>query len=277
MTTSSSLDFANQDLRNRSFKRKSLNGANFSGANIRGCDFSNALLREANFVQVRAGQPLNRLMLLGTVALLLAGLAIHAFSLMIFGVLGRTAAESAWSYAIALHASLGLAGAGAAVLTLERLKPIVKRLSMTTSGSATGALLGFFYVGSLTDQDPQVATIAAAIASLSVALLTFRVQHQAFVMAIATVGSVAGYGFAFLASATASAFLSTHHILMGLIWCALSLSYVVITLSTLIGSLKAARRAFRTSFRNADLTNAKFTGSQLRNVDFSGAIGSPFR
>ncbi|MBD1869850.1 pentapeptide repeat-containing protein [Cyanobacteria bacterium FACHB-471] len=265
MTTPASLNFANQDLRNRSFKGKSLNGANFSSANIRGCDFSNALLREANFVQVRAGQPLNRLMLLGTVALLLAGLAIHAFSLMIFGVLGRTAAESAWSYAIALHASLGLAGAGAAVLTLEGLKPIVKRLSMTTSGSATGALLGFFYVGSLTDQDPQIATIAAAIASLSVALLTFRVQHQAFVMAIA-----------FLASAIASAFLSAHHILMGLIWCALSLSYVVITLSTLIGSLKAARRSFRTSFRNADLTNAKFTGSQLRNVDFSGAIGTPF-
>lgn len=276
MTTPPPLDFANRDLRNRSFKGKNLNSANFSGADIRGCDFSNALLREANFAQVRVGQTPSRFISLSVAALILAGFAIHAFSLMVFGVLGRTAAESLWTYVIALYASLELAGAGAAVLALEGLTPTVQCMFMTISGSATGALLSFFYVGSLADQDPQVATIAAAIASLSVALLTFKVQHQAFVMAIATVGSIAAYGFAFLAAASASAFLSAQHILIGLIWSALSLSYVVITLSALIASLKVIRRAFRTSFRNADLTNARFPGAKLRNVDFSGAIGTHF-
>ncbi|MBD2058644.1 pentapeptide repeat-containing protein [Oculatella sp. FACHB-28] len=276
MTTPVSLNFANQDLRNCSFKGKSLNGANFSSADIRGCDFSHALLREANFTQVRAGQPVSRFMLLGTVALFLAGLAIHAFSRMVFGVLGRTAAEPTWTYVIALHVSLGLAGAGAAVLNLEGLKPSVQRLLMFISGSASGALLGFFYGGSIADKNPQVATVAAAIASLSVAFLTLKVKHQALVVAIATVGSVAAYGFAFLAAATTSAFLSTQHILMGLIWSALSLGYVVITLSASVASLKAARRAFRTSFKNADLTNANFIGAKLHNVDFSGAIGTHF-
>jgi hypothetical protein len=276
MTTPASLNFANQDLRNCSFKGKSLNGADFSSADIRGCDFSHALLREANFTQVRAGQPIGRFMLLGTVALLLAGLAIHAFSLMVFGVLGRTAAEPTWTYVIALHVSLGLAGAGAAVLNLEGFKPRIQRFLITISGAASGALLGFFYGGSLADKNPQVATIAAVIAGLSIAFLTLKVKHQVWVVAIATVGSAAAYGFAFLAATTAGASFSTQHILMGLIWSALSLGYVVITLSALVASLKAIRRAFRTSFRNADLTNARFTGAKLRNVDFSGAIGHPF-
>lgn len=276
MTTPPPLNFANQNLRDRSFKGKNLNRADFRGADIRGCDFSNALLQEANFAQVRAGQTPSRFILLSIAALILAGFAIHAFSLMVFGVLGRTAAESVWTYVIALYISLGLAGAGAAILVLEGLQPTVQRIFMIISGSATGALLSFFYVGSLADQDPQVATIAAAIASLSVALLTFKVQHQALRVAIATVGSVAGYGFAFLAATTASAFLSTQHMLMGFIWSALSLGYVVIALSALVTSLKVARRAFRTSFRNADLTDARFTGAKLRNVDFSGAIGTHF-
>jgi hypothetical protein len=215
MTTPPPLNFANQNLRNRSFKGKKLNSADFSGADIRGCDFSNALLREANFAQVRAGQTPSRLIPLSIAALILAGFAIHAFSLMVFGVLGRTAAESVWTYVVALYVSLGLAGAGAAVLALEGLQPTVQRIFMMISGSATGALLVFFYVGSLADQDPQVATIAAVIASLSVALLAFKMQHQSLRAAIATMGSVAGYGFAFLAAVTASAFLSTQHIFDG--------------------------------------------------------------
>src|SRR3712207_7045061 len=56
MTSSSPLNFANRDLRNRSFKGQNLNGANFSGSDIRGCDFSYALLQGANFERVRAGQ-----------------------------------------------------------------------------------------------------------------------------------------------------------------------------------------------------------------------------
>ncbi|PZO44964.1 MAG: hypothetical protein DCF19_00225 [Pseudanabaena frigida] len=53
---SQSLNFANQDLRDRSFKGKNLVGADFSGADIRGCNFCRSQLKAANFANVRAGK-----------------------------------------------------------------------------------------------------------------------------------------------------------------------------------------------------------------------------
>jgi len=51
-----SLNFANQDLRDRSFKGKNLVGADFSGADIRGCNFCRSQLKAANFANARAGK-----------------------------------------------------------------------------------------------------------------------------------------------------------------------------------------------------------------------------
>ena len=53
---SQNLNFANQDLRDRSFKGKNLVGADFSGADIRGCNFSRAQLKFASFDNVLAGK-----------------------------------------------------------------------------------------------------------------------------------------------------------------------------------------------------------------------------
>jgi uncharacterized protein YjbI with pentapeptide repeats len=50
-----SLNFANQDLRDRSFKGRNLIGADFSGADIRGCNFCRAQLKFANFANVKSG------------------------------------------------------------------------------------------------------------------------------------------------------------------------------------------------------------------------------
>lgn len=52
---SQGLNFANQDLRDRSFKGRNLSGADFSGADIRGCNFCGAQLKFANFANVRSG------------------------------------------------------------------------------------------------------------------------------------------------------------------------------------------------------------------------------
>jgi len=60
MTLPRKLNFANQDLRNRSFKGLDLSGGNFSGCDIRGCNFTGAILRGANFQGVRTGQSRRR-------------------------------------------------------------------------------------------------------------------------------------------------------------------------------------------------------------------------
>jgi uncharacterized protein YjbI with pentapeptide repeats len=69
---SQSLNFANQDLRDRSFKNKNLVGADFSGADIRGCNFCHSQLKAANFANVRAGASQRQTAIASITALLMA-------------------------------------------------------------------------------------------------------------------------------------------------------------------------------------------------------------
>jgi hypothetical protein len=197
MTNSSLPNFANQDLRNRSFKGQNLNGADFSASDIRGCDFSYALLRGANFEGVRAGQSLKQLItLIGVVVVAL--LAVDAFSQMIFGVLGRAAAEGGWSFVVAFYISLAIAGTfcGARVITGRR--SIARRVVTIVSGAASGALLGFFYAGSTTKNNPKMAIAGAVVGGLVIAsAMIFRVGNKFAAVAVAVVGLLPGMGLPF--------------------------------------------------------------------------------
>ncbi len=84
---SQNLNFANQDLRDRSFKGRNLVGADFSGADIRGCDFSRAQLKSANFDNVLAGKSQRQTaissIILFVMALMVASTAMIAMILLI--------------------------------------------------------------------------------------------------------------------------------------------------------------------------------------------------
>ncbi len=84
---SQSLNFANQDLRDRSFEGKNLIGADFSGADIRGCNFCRSQLKEANFANVRAGKSQRQAAIASimafVIALMFAGTAMIASILLI--------------------------------------------------------------------------------------------------------------------------------------------------------------------------------------------------
>lgn len=89
---SQSLNFTNQDLRDRSFKGKNLVGADFSGADIRGCNFSRSQLKAANFANVRAGKSQRQSAIANitsfAVALMFAGTAmISAILLVAFAII----------------------------------------------------------------------------------------------------------------------------------------------------------------------------------------------
>jgi hypothetical protein len=273
MTSSSPLNFTNRDLRNRSFKGQNLNGADFSGCDIRGCDFSYALLQNANFERVSAGQTPRQFVTLVGVAAIVALLAADAFSQMIFGALGRTAAEPGWSFILALGISLAIAGAFAPAKVLLGNKSLAGRLASAVSGAASGALLGFFYAGSTTNNNPQIATIGAVLGGLVMAMAIFRWNRGGLAVAVAVAGAIAGYGFAFLIGATAIAFFSSQRWIMAAVWGTVSVSYMWLTLNSLALAVREMRSIGMTSFRGADLTNAKFDGVRLQNADFSGAIG----
>ncbi|MBD2776904.1 pentapeptide repeat-containing protein [Iningainema tapete] len=267
MNTSHPLNFAHQDLRNRSFQGKNLNGADFSGADIRGCDFSNASLQGANFQGVRAGQNREKFIVLLVVAVVVAIAQAYAISYMIFGVLGQTPEDPAWVYSQALIISMSIAGVSSAISSLMRSKSILQRIAITVSGSASGALLGFFYGGSAAGgENAQIASASALMGAVVIALASFYFT-KVLAVPIAVAGSIAAYGLAFFISTVASAYLSTNNFVWGIVWSTLSLGAIVLTIISLIQALKIMTSSCVTNFRGADLTKAKF------DTNFVGAIG----
>ncbi len=88
---SQSLNFANQNLRDRSFKGRNLVGADFSGADLRGCDFYRSQLKFANFSNVRTGRSPRQIAITNCVAfmiaLIFAGTALISTILLITFIL----------------------------------------------------------------------------------------------------------------------------------------------------------------------------------------------
>lgn len=84
---SQGLNFANQDLRDRSFQGKNLVGADFSGADLRGCNFSRSQLKSANFANVLTGRSPRQKLIASiasfVMAFLFAGTAMIAAILLI--------------------------------------------------------------------------------------------------------------------------------------------------------------------------------------------------
>lgn len=272
MTDSSSVDFANQDLRNRSFHGQNLKGANFCGCDLRGCDFSYAQLQEANFERVRTGRTKLKLVTAVVIAVGITALDAHAISIMIFGVLGVTPQEPTLAYAIALYIILALAGVSAGVRGLVNTQSMLRRIITAISAGASGALLGFFYGGTTSNNNPQVATAAAIIAAAVGILASEKARSRFVAVAIAVAGAIAAYGFAFLAVGAASALLSVNKLSWGLLWGGISLSQIILTLRAFTVSFKEIKTAYGTSFRGADLRNVKFEEVRLGNTDFSETL-----
>jgi hypothetical protein len=275
MTSSSPLNFANQDLRNRSFKGQNLKGADFRGCDIRGCDFSHALLQGANFERARAGQTPQKFIPLVLVVVIAAWLSANAFSQMLFGVLGRTPAESGWSFVIALGASLAISGGFSGIRAFTGTTSFARRVATIVSGAASGALLGFFYAGISTNNNPQFAIAGAVLGGVVMAFVSFKFRTVLVAVAIAIAGAASGYGFAFFSGATAIAHFSVQSLGWGVVWGVLSLGYIGLTMNSLTLAIQDIKTASGTSFRGADLTNATFDGAKLQSTDFSGAVGQP--
>jgi len=91
-------------------------GADFSSANIRGCDFTNALLQDANFNQVKAGQTLGHLVIMIMTAVVVAIATLHAISQILFGLLGVTPEELAWIYTLTFFFTLAIVTVASAVM-----------------------------------------------------------------------------------------------------------------------------------------------------------------
>jgi Pentapeptide repeats (8 copies) len=268
MTNQYSMQFTDKNLQNRSFRGQNLNYADFSGADIRGCDFSLALLQQANFQNVKAGQTPQQFLILFLVAIVFATLSLYAANLLIFGILGRTPEDPAFNYSIALFTSLIVSG----VASVARKR--WPRIGTILSGTVSAAWLAFFYGGYLTGNNPVVASISAVIGAIAGALICIFFNKEGLInVAVGVVGTISAYGSAFLLFAVAITFLSVNYIIYGCLWGAWSVIGIAMTMASLKITIKDIITYRTTSFCGANLANANFTGAKLGSTDFNGAVG----
>ncbi len=266
------ISFKNQHLQARSFRQQILNGADFSGADIRGCNFNQAQLVGANFERVKAGLSPHKLMRLSGIMIAIALLVGDALSRLIFGALGQIPNSSAWLFVLVLYGVLGLAGASAGISSLKSISLKTSRLAGVFSAVLSGAWLGFFYAGSASGNNPSIAIAGAMSAGLVMGVASVFLHQSWIKIAIATIPTVTTYGAAFLLGATASVSLSAQHSI-GFAYAIATFVYVWLTLSSLKSIIRSLNLASTTSFKGANLTNARFDQAALNHTDFSQSIG----
>jgi hypothetical protein len=169
-----------------------------------------------------------RKQLVSKIAVAIAAILWTLFSLsyLIFGVLGKTRSDTAWSHVLALYISLAIATAG---LTLKiQLKR--QRIGNYLSHTATGAILGFFSCGWLTGESSLWAGVGAVIGALGSLLGSHQAQNKnkqrlwqdLTRLALDAASAIAVYGFGLLVGTNAIALLTTGHLLAGIGWSLLS-------------------------------------------------------
>lgn len=259
--------WANRNLRHRSFRGQNLTGADFSGSDLRGCDFSKAQLQHADFRQVKAGLTRRQLGVQIAIALGVALWMGHIVSQLVISSLGQTMDDRAWQFVILLYVVLGLAGLSNA---LQNRAARPRRSLAILAGALPVALLGFFYAGTASDNNPTVAIIGALVgAAIGIGVGTGR----RFYVVTAAAGAVCAYAFTFWLGSTAIALLTVQKLLWGIPISILTCCCLWLTWRCCGLILYRIQQTVGTSFRGADLTHAKFDQMPLANTDFSTAVG----
>lgn len=186
-------------------------------------------------------QSRKKLFLTITVAIAITVWSLFSFSHLIFGILGKTSEDKAWSYVLVLYVSLAVATTGVTLQMSSKHRLIGRYLSAT----ATGAILGFFSLGWVTNESPLWASVGAIILGLGSLISCHQAQKQIdpwnyLVLVAINVGSiVAVYGFALLVGTNAIALLTGGHLLSGICWSFVSVYSLWLTIKASTNLLRS--------------------------------------
>lgn len=271
-------DFSGQNLRGRSFKdRKDLIGANFSYADIRGTDFTNAILRKANFSQAQAGRERSWATILLVVSLLLSSLSGLAFGFV--GVTTGTALSSQNPVEI-LAGVVILITLGVFIVVSIRQSLVTALGLLLAIGVVVSVLMALVGAKTMVTAALVAGTVAVAIAILAAAAGVGTGMGSAVVVAAAAAVS-AGLSVVLETSKTTTAVTGTLAaavaVAMAMAAAGLSTSVMRIALAgdkqyTFIRKLAIIFTAIGgTNFHGADLTDADFTQAALESTNLLGA------
>ena len=178
--------------------------------------------------------------------------------------MGTLADNPAWPYVITLYGVLGLATGSAGWQSLSERR---RGLALLLTGVSTGALMGFFYGGRLTDDNPQVAIAGAMLLGMLGLIAAWKAPPALSRTLLGTLGAIAAYGFAFLLWTDGSSLVTTGSWVLGLIRMALALVAIGITVRSLRASWAGLKTYGTTSFRETDLTACRFIDTALTHCD----------
>ena len=160
-------------------------------------------------------------------------LAFDALSIMLFNSLGTTPESSSWNYVLLLYFFIAIIGVINTLANTKSnlqfgnsFKPVAAILSVTLSF----ALLGFYYGGSISKNDPQIAAITAILLGLLGTILSLR-KNQLAINASGIVATLAAYSFAFYAGTNAAAYLSLFKWFEGILWSVICWLYIQFTIA----------------------------------------------
>ncbi|NEQ83865.1 MAG: hypothetical protein F6K26_27890 [Moorea sp. SIO2I5] len=269
-------DFRRLNLRGQSFQRQNLSGADFSEADIRGANFKNAILTGTNFCQAKAGLQKRWV----TVILLV--------SLIVSGVSGTASLLAGGVVVLIFDNNLENQVFGwIALLLLIIVYSVILRQGLGAGVASASAFASAFAIASaIPSAFALIFAIPSAFAFAITITFVFAIARaRAFTFAIA-IASAITFTFTItiaLPNAFANAFGLTEPVDIAL---ALAIAIVLVLLAAYLGwrALKGDPRdawirtiaiAFAatggTSFYNADLTDANFTGATLKSTDLREA------
>ncbi len=261
-------DYSGQNLRGRSFKGQNLAGANFSCADIRSADFTGANLVEANFQNAKAGLRGRWKLLLMYISWLLVGVSgfFTIFSSFLLSDIFSSSLDRqvlSWTILIILVIFFafiickGINESLAVKVAFSITIVFVINLIVKDSTSGTGIL--FVAI-------PLVGAIAAAFSAAIVIAVVEDEDLTFLIPSIMVISFAIARDGAFTKTVAFTVIFSFVSIYIA--WRALKGDKKY----TIIFDAAIAFAAFGgTSFHNADLTDADFTGARLKSTDFRKA------
>ena len=273
----------NRNFRGRSYRNQDLTGADFRGADLRGANFAHATLTGANFSNATTGITVYWGLILGLSAMVLAllsGLAIAYIGtfvgalLLNNGILVNLSFSTglmillllALLFTVKLHQNLG-ATLPALIVTISLCVTVVAAI-----GNANIAISALFIALGLGVSITGTIALAVALTLAGTVAATEIIITSIFVFLLGAVaGTLLGTGVEQLTNLWGI----TGVMVLLALGVSFSLSQQALKGDERRGFVATVAIAFAalggTCFRNADLTDANFTGALLQQADFKDA------
>ena len=168
-------------------------------------------------------------------------ITIKAVSVMMFASLGSSSSNK-FSYVLVLQLILAAIGI-TSYISFSLNSIALKRTCFFLSAILVGVLLGFYYGGSYTNNNPQYAILGAIAGGIFFLILAIW-QYELVALAIALSSSICAYAFALIVGIRGINLFAASLYLPSIIWLIISLVYIALSVSSSIAGIIKMNNSF---------------------------------